>query len=76
MKNKSPLHYIPLAAGTTHRTVLATERDKKGPRARGAREPARASWLGQGDHRWVKFHEESLDFHARFFAVFEEKREN
>ena len=31
---------------------------------------------GQGDHRWVKLHEESLDFHPRFFPVFEEKREN
>ena len=30
----------------------------------------------QGGDRWVKFHEESLDFHPRFFPVFEEKREN
>ena len=32
--------------------------------------------LGQGGDRWVKFPEESLDFHPRFFPVFEEKREN
>jgi hypothetical protein len=30
----------------------------------------------QGGDRWVKLHEESLDFHPRFFPVFEEKREN
>ena len=35
-----------------------------------------AGTLLQGGDRWVKFHEESLDFHPRFFPVFEEKREN
>ena len=39
-------------------------------------EPKKWSMHRQGDHRWVKLHEESLDFHPRFFPVFEEKREN
>lgn len=30
----------------------------------------------KGSLGWVKLHEESLDFHPRFFPVFEEKREN
>ena len=30
----------------------------------------------EGGDRWVRLHEESLEFHPRFFPVFEEKREN
>ena len=30
----------------------------------------------QGGDRWVRLHEQSLEFHPRFFPVFEEKREN
>ena len=33
-------------------------------------------WAEQGGDRWVRLHEESLEFHPRFFPVFEEKREN
>ena len=42
----------------------------------GGHRPPEGGRRSQGGDRWVKLHEESLEFHPRFFAAFEEKREN